>query len=542
MKKYGRWIVLGVMLLILVALVVRNSIQSPMTPRASEMWSRGRIVGQMSVKRAVTLRPAPDGGMFLAWSNMDGKLELAHIGVDGEVLLDRVLPIRTRQARDPQLQVGADGQLRLLWREQASQDAGIYYTRLGADGTPVGQSRAISAPESRISDAPVLVQGEDGCLYALWADSAGIQWAMLNDVGEIVTEPALLIPSGSSLMVRMDDEERLHLIWQHRVGGSAVKIYYAVLDLDQGDLSAPEEIAQVMINGPLLLETMALGLGQNMGYVFWSVYNTKFDTYTFQYASFPLDAPQQRRVIPWYLGAGEGVVAIAPLEGQQSPLPVVLSKRMLGEEQLDLRATLITIGAGQGSADEQILTTPAQAAMKPILVADDRSNLHTAWLGTGGFGEFQVIYSSTAPEVMKNYNALTFVDVLDGMLDGMFRLSTVFVSLIVSLLAWAVAPVLGLVIYHLVTNDETLGSRRAQVAVIVALVVVVALSFVLPPRLGVELAWPVLRWIVPIVSMVVTAWVTVGVVRRRGEVHLFSAFFLFTIMYSVLQTVLFLVF
>lgn len=543
MRKYGRWVIVGLALLILIALAVRSSIQSPMTPQASEAWSRGRIIGQMPVKRAVTLQPAPDGGMFLVWPNLDGQLELVHLGVDGEVLLDSVIPLSAKKARDPQLQVGADGRLRLLWREQEGQQAGIHYALLQADGTPVGQSRIISEPGSNISDAPRLVQGEDGRLHALWADDAGIYWAMLDDAGETVAGPTFLIPDASFPMVRRDAEGRLHLAWLYQVRVGAISIYYAALDPEQGKLNTPEEIAEIVVSGPMQLEGVGLGLSQDAGYVFWSDYNARYYRYTFQYACFPLDAPQQRRIVSWELRMGAGPLTIAPLDGQQSPLPVALSEETWSKgQEVELQVALITVGMERDNAPEQFVSATSQASVTPILVADDRSNLHMAWVETAGFGEFRVVYASNAPEVMENYNTLTLPDIVDAALDGLFRLSTVAVSLFASLGMWASIPLIGLVAYHFVTSEETLETRRARAAVTVALVVEMASSFMLPPRIGVDIAWPALRWILPAVSAAVTAAVTASVVRRRREIHLFGAFFLFTIMYSALQTVLFLLF
>ncbi len=542
MKKYGRWIILVVVGLVLATLLIRSSIQSPMLPGASEAWSRGRIIGQISVKRPVTLRPAPGGGMFLAWSNVNGKLELAHLGGDGEVVSDRVLPITTRQARDPQVQVGGDGRLRLLWREQTGQDAGIHYVLLQTDGTPVGQPQAVSDPGSRISEAPILIQDTDGLFHALWADDAGIQWAALDDTGETAAEPTLLIPDGSSPMVRMDHTGRLHMIWQYQVQGRTVTIYYATLDLEQGALGTPEEIAEVVVSGPVQLEAMGLGISQDAGYVFWTEFNSRFYIYSFQYALFPLDDPRQRRIVPWELRVGSGPVAIVPLDGQQSPLPVALSEHTMGEgEQVETQVSLINLEAGS-EYTEKIISGSTQASMKPLLIADEQSNLHMAWIETGGFGEYNVVYASTAPRVMENYNALNAVDVIDAVFDGVFRLSTAIVSMLASLGTWAVVPLLGLVIYHLVTHQETLNDRRAQVVVTVFLVIVIVMSFVMPPRIGVDLAWPVLRWVLPAVSAVATAVITVSVVRRRDETHLFAAFFLFVVMHSALETVLFLAF
>lgn len=541
MKKHRVWIVVGVALLIAVTLLVRNAIESPMTPRGAEEWSRGRIIGKMSVKRPVALEFAPDGGVLVGWPNLDGRLELAHIGVDGEVLADRVIPIATRKARDPQLLVGQDGRLRLLYREQQGQDAGIYYTMVEADGTPLGRSQLISEPGSRISDAPLLVQGKAGLVHVLWADDSGIRWAVLDEAGE-VTSSILLIPEGSSPMVRSDAAGRLHLVWLYRVRGGAVTIYYGVLDPEQGELSEPEEIAEVVVSALVDLEAVGLGLDRDMGYVFWSEYNSRYYVYTFQYAVFPLDAPQQRRIVPWELRRGAGPLTIAPLEGQQSPLPVALSEHTSGEgDQVEMQVSLITVGAGHDTV-EKIVSGSSQSSTEPVLIADGRSNLHMAWVETSGFGEFRVVYASTAPEVMANYNVLTPVDILDAALNSVFRLSTVIVSVLVSLGMWAVVPLIGLGIYHFVTSDEMLGTGRAQAAVIVALAVEVALSFVFPPRLGVDITWSVLRWVVPAVCAVVTAALMVIIVRRRDQTHLFGAFFLFTIVYVVLQTILFLLF
>jgi hypothetical protein len=166
--------------------------------------------------------------------------------------------------------------------------------------------------------------------------------------------------------------------------------------------------------------------------------------------------------------------------------------------------------------------------------------MHLAWLEMTGFGRYRVVYASTAPEVMANYNALTLLDVLDVVFGNVFQLSTLTVALVVALIIWTIVPFLGLVIYYLVTSEETLDTLRSQGALIVALAFVVAFSFVQPLRIGVNVDWPALRWIAPLVAMIVATFVTLRVVRHRKYVHLFAAFFLFTILYSVLQTLVFL--
>ena len=542
MKKFGRWIIVGLVALTLIALAVWAYSQTPLVPQASEVWSRGLVIGKTGIKRAVTLQPAPDGGMLLAWPNLDDQIELAHIGADGEVLLDTVLPIEAEQARDPQLRVGPDGLLHLLWREQGDPRASVRYIRLEADGTLMGQRQFLSDPASRVTDAPRLARGADGRIHALWADEVGIYWTVLDAGGGMAPDPTFLIPEGKAPLVRTDDAGRLHLVWQHRVPGRAINIYYATLDPETGELSEPEEIAEIVTSGPLQLEDVALGLGQDTVYVFWSDYNSKFDIYSLTYTSFSLDdGPRQRQTDQWQLRMSDGPTAISSLDGQQSPLPVALSERMMGEDrQVELQLALIA--AGQGEMREQVITASSQASLLPVLVTDERSHLHLAWLETSGFGEYSVVYASTAPQVIENYNTLTPLDALNAAFNGIFRSSTIIVSLIGSLMMWAVVPLVGLAIYHVVTSDETLESTRSRVAVIAVLAVEVILTFALPPRIGVTTSWPALRWVAPAVAALVAAVVTVGIVRRRDDTHLFGAFFLFTILNSLLQLVLYLLF
>jgi len=480
--------------------------------------------------------------MFLAWPNLDEQIELAHIGADGEVLLDTVLPIEAKQARDPQLLVGPDGLLHLLWREQGDPRASIRYTRLGTDGTLVGQPQFLSDSTSRVTDAPRLARGADGRLHALWSDETGIYWTPLDAGGEMVPSPTFLVPDGQSLLVRTDDTGRLHLVWRHRVPGRAIRIYYAALDPETGELGEPEEIAEIVTCGPMQLEDVALGLGQDTVYVFWSDYNSRFDIYSLTYTSFPLDdGPRQRQTGEWKLSMSDGPVAISSLDGQQSPLPVALSERMIGDDQ-QIGLQLALIAAGQGEMREQVVTASSQASLLPVLVTDEHSYLHLAWLETSGFGEYSVVYASTAPKVIENYNALTPLDALNAAFNGVFRSSTIIVSLIASLMMWAVGPLVGLAIYHVITSDETLETSRSRVAVIAVLAVEVVLTFALPPRIGVDADWPALRWVAPAVAALVAAVVTAGIVRRRDDTHLFVAFFLFTILNSLLQLVLYFLF
>jgi hypothetical protein len=131
---------------------------------------------------------------------------------------------------------------------------------------------------------------------------------------------------------------------------------------------------------------------------------------------------------------------------------------------------------------------------------------------------------------------------VDGALNSVFRLSTVVVSVFTSLAMWAIVPLLLLGAYHVITHEESLETRRSRVVLGILLIIHVILSFVLPPRFGMDNTQPLMRWAVPTVATVVTTAMTVFVIRRRQDTHLFGAFFLYTIVNSVIQTGLFLLF
>jgi hypothetical protein len=377
-----------------------------------------------------------------------------------------------------------------------------------------------------------------------------------------------VIPEGHSLLVQVDNGGRLHLVWQQETRINTRSVHYAALDPEKGELSDPEEITEILLNDRLQLEDVAFGLSEDTGYVLWSEYDEGFDRYLFPYASFSLDAPQQKQVSLWHLKAGDGPTAISSLEGQYTPLPVAIGERVTGlgqnlahylisnesaiasGEDLELQIALITVGTvgieqdeiqDENEIGEQIITASPRASMKPVLAIDDRSYYHLAWLETGGFGQYRLIYASTAPEVLEEYNALTLWDVLDIAFSKLFRFSLLVVAVILTFIVWAIIPLLGLVVYHLVTSEETLDTVRSRVVLVTVLAVEVALTLALPPRIaGMEAILPTLRWGVPPVTAVVAGVVTASVMRRRGDIHLFATFFLFTILNNVLQMALFL--
>lgn len=575
MKRYMRWVIVGAMVLGLAALLGWSySYTSPMTPRASEEWSRGRVVGQTPVSRPVAIQPAPGGGVYLVWPNMEGRLEMAHIGANGKVLLNRTLPLETEEARDPQLRVGDDGRLHLLWREEGEGRGAIYYALLREDGEPIREPQMLSDPQQEALDRPRWVRDEQGRLHAIWADRSGIRWAVLSQEGEVLRPPTLLVPEARSPAAQCDGQGRLHLAWQQRVGGSTQGIYYAALDLTTGEMGTPEEITLVFLRTGQVVEGPEVGLDLETGYVLWAVQDLREVSSEGRYAFFPLDLPRQKRVKAVRLEYGASPTGLSPLEGQETVLLVALSETVRGEEgQMGPQIAVLALARDQapeyevwgvarveggqsalfapapkGAEERQslgwegldlrlpgehLVSASSRPSIKPAICTDEHLYLHLAWLETGGFGQYRVVYASTAPEVKHAYNALTLWDVTDAIFSGVLRLSSVVLTVVPMLVLWALLPLMGLLVYHLATGEEGLERLRSRLMLGAALALEIALTFVFPPRT--DLPWPVLRWVIPAATACIAAIATFRFSRRRGDSLLFTSFFFFTAVHGLLQ-------
>ncbi|MGD1996949.1 MAG: hypothetical protein PVH62_09265 [Anaerolineae bacterium] len=540
--KYVRRIIVGVILASLVALTVWAYSYTPaLTARASEEWSRGYIVGKTSAGQPAALQPVDDG-VVLVWPNLEGQLELAHIGTDGEILLKRTLPVESSDARHPQLEVGADGRLHLLWRKEEQPNHTIRYAVLESDGTPVSEPRVLSDPDREVLlDPGSLTLSADGRLHALWADETGIQWAVLSAEGTLLQRPTLLIPEGRAIHTRGQGE--LHLAWQRRTGVNTHAIYYASLDPESGEVSEPVEIYQVFLRVGQGLDGPTIGLDQEARYVFWVVEDSKYVSSQGQYAAFPLGFPQQAEVSNLPLRQGWNPTDVSPLEGEESPLLAALSEWVTGSgEEQEAQVALIALGQGEtpGYEAEHIISASDRASVEPTLARDSDSHLHAIWLETEGFHRYRVVYASTAPEVKRNYNALTLWDVVDTVFSETVEfLTIVILTMGPMLFLWSVVPMTILLVYHLITVEERLETLGSQLVLGAALVVEVMLTLLFPPRASSEFplafAWLPLRWVAPVATAMLAAVGTFLTQRGKEESSLFKAFFVFTAINSLLQ-------
>ena len=325
-----------------------------------------------------------------------------------------------------------------------------------------------------------------------------------------------------------------------------------------------------------------IGMDYDTGYLMWEVRDYRDVARRGQYASFPLDLPRQKRVENIQLEQGWNSSEMYPIDRQHSPLLVALSAEVTDSLWAsEIQIIVVTMAPGEtpehevwGLASggpkgrpalfapghpraiaedrlhgeyvalrqvaEQVVTASNVPSMKPTLLMDDSSNLHLAWLESAGFRQYRVIYASTAPEVLENYNALTLFDIVDPVLKRVFRLSLVVVAAGPMFVLWALLPLGGLLVYHVLTGEETLETLHSRVALAIAIAIEVGLTFVFTPTAVSDL--PMLRWITPVITATLAGALTIRTLRRREKAEeslLLTSFFIFTIIYCLLQLVVY---
>jgi hypothetical protein len=576
-KRMRKWIwraVLGTLLVVILALLAWGySYVSPMTPRESREWSRGLIVGRTAMSRPVSLRALPDGGALLVWPDADGNLQLVVLDTGGEVIRDQIIAVDTEAARDPQVQVAPDGRLHLLWREREDPNATVRYVLTEADGTPVTAPIVLSDPAQWVTNAPRLLLDESGNAHALWASEDGIHWAVLSAEGTLREPATLVAPDGRYPAAQIDNAGRIHLAWQRQLERNNRGIYYAVIDPESGEMGEPEEVVRIFRRTGQSIEGPALGLDEQTGYVLWSIQDRREDTAEANYIYFPIDLPRQRRTQELRLVEGENPAGVWASDGQRTPLIVAASETvgqeweamaqvvvfaLVGEDTPDYEtwgmvrtplsgrravlapasppgASLARLRRGPAASEwevEHIVTASTQPSIKPVVVVDDRSNLHLAWLEPGGFDQYRVVYASTSAEVKDNYNTLSLWDVVNPIFTAVFRLSLIVLTSGPMMILWVVLPMGGLVVYHLITGEELLDTPRAQLALGTAITLEVVLTLVFPPYR--YTAWPLLRWIAPLATAALAGLITRRTLKRAFDSPLFEVFFVFTAVHSLL--------
>ena len=565
MKRWGYWVVIAGVLIALVVLIGWANAYVPlMTSRASETWSRGRIVGTTPVSVQVDIRAASDRGMFLAWADLDGRLHVARVDARGRVVADWVPALDSDIPREPRflvepLESEDDFRIHLVWRETGDSRSLLTYARLDSAGSVQVGPLPLSLPGDA-AQSPHVAFNRRGGIEVFWVGNAGVYRATLSAEGEMQGEPALLAEDGEIVSVQVDRRGTFHIAWLQATDPREKVIRYASLDPEQKDLSQPEEMDRVFLRPGQVVQSLTLGVDSDTGYVLWVVQDMKYVTSSAHYAFFPLEIPRQKKVRDLQLDEGGDPLSLWAMRGQHETLLVALTETIMTQDGPRLQIGVIVpqgerspgdfvwmaVG-GQGSTlaiaqggwpeDQYVVTASDRPSLKPSLAADERGNLHLTWLETGGFGVYRVAYASTAAEVRAAYNSLTVWDITDRAMGIAMQLFLALGLTPVLAITWSLFPLMWLLGYHLVTGRENLSAPGTWAALGVSVLLELLFTYLIYPyRSSLPVA---LRWTLPLVAAVAALLLTAVYLRKQDERWLFGAFFVFAVAYGFFQVVCF---
>jgi len=594
MKRWGYWIIVGAVLLAAVALIGWARAYIPLrTPRASEAWSRGRLLGVTPVNVRVDLQAAPDGGVFLSWVDLDERLHVVRVGARGQVIADRTPALGAQIPREPHFLAGPEGAVHLIWRETGEGRSLLTYAQLNsAASVQVGPfPLSLAGDEVR---SPHLAFNRQGGVEVFWTGQAGIYWATLSARGEMQGEPVLLVKDGGDVSVQVDQEGIFHLAWLQEIGQNVEVVYYASLNPEHKDLSQPEEVTRLFLRPGQLMQSLVIGMDTHIGYILWVIQDMRYITSSAQYAFFPLEIPRQKKVRDLQLDKGGNPLSLWAAPGQYEKLLLALTETVMTPDGPGLQIGVITLRGEQSPGDyvwaavgnrlstdsrladlrlgdwvqiaspialhvyannpqlairyspfvpsdwpeDQIVVTASDyPSLKPSLAVDAQGNLHLSWLETGGFGVYRVAYASTTSEVKQAYNRLTVWDVTDRVMGIAMQFFLAVGLTPVLAIYWSLFPLMWLLLYLLFTGHESLTVPGARVAFGVSVLLeVISTYLVYPHRNRMS---PVLQWTVPLATAAVALLLALLYLRKRDEKPLFGAFFVFAIANGLLQVMCF---
>jgi len=343
MKRWSYWILVGVVLLALAALIGWAGAYSPLlTPRAAEEWSRGRLLGVTPVSSAVDVQAAPGGGAVLAWVDLDDRLHVARLGTRGQIVVDRTPGLGADLPRDPQFLVGPEGEIHLIWRETGERRSLLMYARLDDAASVQAGPLPLSLPGDH-ARSPCLAFNRRGGIEVFWTGRSGVYQVALDAQGEGRGEPVLLAEGGKDVSVQVDQEGILHLAWLQDTGPSKRAIYYASFDPETSDLSQPEEVGQVFLRAGQRIESLVVGIDRDTGYVLWIIHDLRDVSSRARYAFFPLEIPRQKRIRDLRIDGGGNPLSPGPVRGQYGTLLVAMTETVMTPDGPQLQIGVVAL-------------------------------------------------------------------------------------------------------------------------------------------------------------------------------------------------------
>ncbi|MGD8996836.1 MAG: hypothetical protein PVH80_01905, partial [Anaerolineae bacterium] len=270
----------GVALTVL-ALVVAGCGPGPTnTPRASERWSNGKLVGTAILNNPVALQVDEAGNALLVWVGPEHELTFARLNENAEVLVQKALDLGNGSSQEPQMVLDTGGGLHLTWLDKVGQGYRLFYARLSPDGEVVQAATAVSPAEQRVAHSWMVADPVGRTVEIFWSDDVasrpGCYHAALDWSGDVVLPAETLISDGLFPVAQVDQKGYIHLAWRANLENTP-QFRYAVYDPQRRALGPDvvvgrPSIQMGMLGGPTAgaqFDGPRLGLDESWVYLAW---------------------------------------------------------------------------------------------------------------------------------------------------------------------------------------------------------------------------------------------------------------------------------
>lgn len=582
MKRDGNpWLRLplaSVVALILLALAATGcGLTRTTTPRASDQWSKGKLLGKAILNNQVALQVDEAGNSFIVWVGLEHELDFARLNEHAEVVVQPPLDLHINSPMKPQLLMDTTGQLHLAWLDKQELTMQLFYARLSADGEVLQEATVLSPPERRVTHSSMVLDPAGQTVELFWSDNVyirpGCYHAALDWSGAVVVPAEMLIPDGLSPSAQIDRQGFVHLVWRVEPEAEKPEFHYAVYDPQSRvlgpDILAGEPLVQMsLLGGPTAgasFDGPWLGLDESSVYLTWVLEvheRTEVLDFTF-YQAFPQPALSRPEGVATFDYAPPKVTSEAVhvrgvdpsltgqpqfLDGQPAHQVLACFTQAPGPGNMEtLQIAAIDVGAEQVEGQE-IVNASRSASVRPNVAIDGQGNLHLVWIDTAGFEQYDVVYASTSPQAKETLNRVTTYEIVDKVLSAVMSFFTAlfFVPVVLN---WVLIPFGWLVLFALTTRESEISDPHGRRALGVAMILQLGIKIfllsdllsqsplvsMLSPLLGIVLG----RWIVPVFLAAISVGVVWAYLKRTHSQSIFAAYLIYAVVDSLLTLIIY---
>jgi len=574
--------VLIIELALLTLLITGCGLNPVHTPRSSDQWSNGKLLGTAILNNQVAMQVDEDGNSFLVWVGLEHELIFARLDEYTEVSIQQPLDLHSASAQKPQLLMDSSERLHLTWLKSYSGKKELYYAQLDKQGQVTVSPVRLAGLEEKVGCSRAVFNQAMDRIEVFWSDNRpsnpGLYHLAFDLQGKIVTPSSLIVPEGLNPDARIDRDGFLHLVWSQGTISRDRDIFYAVFDPTSCFLSEKTEVASIIVAPGQVIHGPKMGLDKENGYVFWAVESRARESMVSHafHITFPLghlerqvvgevqapddDVPQfdpdEGKFNYYYTAPHVGGAGMSPLsvadtdflaypsmpDGQKDELVVTFNGRVYARNTDSLQVIVMEFTEGQ-IVDYQIVNDSRAASLQPNVIAGSSGELYLTWIDTAGFNRYQVIYASTSRQAKQTLNRITAYDVVDKVLSLVMHAFTAFFFVPI-ILSWMFLPTTCLIIFFLITRENEISDPHGRGAVGLVMLLQLGVKLFLFPDLLSRLQFDFLpfpsmgfllgRWIFPGLLAVLSAGLTWAYLKCTRRKSIFVAYFIYTAVDSFL--------